>query len=195
MLRLPEKLRNVFAKPQGRLYRGKGIEVFEKIEELEGYEILACIGDLVTYHALKLGFKPHILVIDRRTVREELKADIIGETDALSKAYKEIWAENPPGCLTANLVRALLKAVELAIDGRRVKVVVDGEEDLAVIPLVRFLPNGSLIIYGQPGEGVVVLRVDWEKKALILKLLEEMEKVDNNGEDAKNLLVVDKWRL
>jgi len=41
---------------------------------------------------------------------------------------------------------------------------VDGEEDLAVIPLVIASNEGSIILYGQPGEGVVFCKVDREAK-------------------------------
>jgi len=41
---------------------------------------------------------------------------------------------------------------------------VDGEEDLAVIPCVLMAPEGSLILYGQPGEGVVLVETDKVKE-------------------------------
>jgi hypothetical protein len=122
-------------------------------------------------------------VIDYRTAREELKEDFVDEIDVLSAEYEEAHVKNPPGFLTADIVRALLKAVKLAKEGIRTKLIVDGEEDLAVMPLVCLLPYNSLIIYGQPREGMVVLRVDEEKKILILKLLEKMEKVSKDGEE------------
>ena len=40
-----------------------------------------------------------------------------------------------------------------------VLILVDGEEDLAVIPLILAAPFGVFILYGQPGEGVVVCEV------------------------------------
>jgi uncharacterized protein (UPF0218 family) len=41
---------------------------------------------------------------------------------------------------------------------------VDGEEDLAVIPLVLAAPSGAAVLYGQPGEGVVLRIVDASAK-------------------------------
>ncbi len=37
---------------------------------------------------------------------------------------------------------------------------VDGEEDLAVLPCVLTAPPESVVLYGQPGEGVVLCEVD-----------------------------------
>lgn len=39
-------------------------------------------------------------------------------------------------------------------------ILVDGEEDLAVLPCILTAPSGSLVLYGQPGEGLVVCEVD-----------------------------------
>ena len=39
-------------------------------------------------------------------------------------------------------------------------VLVDGEEDLAVLPLILILPDSSVILYGQPNEGVVFCEVN-----------------------------------
>jgi hypothetical protein len=44
--------------------------------------------------------------------------------------------------------------------GYRVLILVKGEEDLAVIPAAILAPPGSLVFYGQPGEGVVICEVD-----------------------------------
>jgi uncharacterized protein (UPF0218 family) len=52
---------------------------------------------------------------------------------------------------------------------------IDGEEDLMVIPLAILMPVGSLIMYGQPRLGFVVVYVDEEKKKEMLKIAESME--------------------
>ena len=195
MLKLPEELRSVCAEPQGKLYEGKGVEVIEKIEELRECGILTCVGDIVAYYFLKSGIKPHILVMDRRTVRRPLEKNIVDEIDSLSMDYEEMTVKNPPGYLTIELVKTLLKAVEIAKDGVKAKIIVDGEEDLAVMPLVRFLPYNSLIVYGQPGRGMVALKVTDDKKILILELLERMERVNDNGEEVLRICrEVNGWR-
>jgi uncharacterized protein (UPF0218 family) len=37
---------------------------------------------------------------------------------------------------------------------------VDGEEDLAVLPCLLNSPKDAFILYGQPNEGVVLVKVD-----------------------------------
>ena len=54
---------------------------------------------------------------------------------------------------------------------------VSGEEDLLVMPCVMEAPIGSLIMYGQPKEGIVLITVDESKKEIIEKLLNKFEKI------------------
>ncbi|MEM0203981.1 MAG: DUF359 domain-containing protein [Archaeoglobaceae archaeon] len=175
MLRLPDSLREELAKPHGRLYRD-GERVFEKIEELKSCSMLACVGDFVAYCAFVVKIKPEIVVLDGKTLREkDLRLEVPEE-------YSKIYARNPPGFITSELIGALKKAVEIAKANRRVAVFIDGEEDLAVMPLGLLLPENSLIVYGQPNQGVVALVVDGDAKAKILKLLKQMILVEESDE-------------
>ena len=71
-----------------------------------------------------------------------------------------IRVKNPAGTLTDDLIRAL----DHAIMNPPATVIVDGEEDLAVIPLVIAAPNNAIVLYGQPHQGVVLRRVNPEAK-------------------------------
>ncbi|MFN3383926.1 MAG: GTP-dependent dephospho-CoA kinase family protein [Archaeoglobaceae archaeon] len=174
MLKLPDSLREELAKPHGRLYKD-GEKVFEKIEELRDCSMLACVGDIVVHCAFLVKIKPEIIVLDGKTLRERnLKFEIPEE-------YSRIYAKNPPGFITPELINALKKAVELA-KTRKVAVLIDGEEDLAVMPLGLLLPEKSLVVYGQPGEGVVALMIDEGVKVEILKLLKQMILVEESDE-------------
>ncbi|MET1124604.1 MAG: DUF359 domain-containing protein [Archaeoglobaceae archaeon] len=171
MLKLPEELRGELAKPQGKLYKdGEG--VFERVEELNRAKIAAFVGDVVTALALKSGTRVDVAVVDGKTLREE------GVELKLSD-FEILKAKNPPGAVSCELVAALERAVELAVSGAKVCVWVEGEEDLAALPLALLLPEGSIVIYGQPREGVVVVEIDGEKKLQILNFARRMERVGN----------------
>ncbi len=170
-LRLPDEMREELAKPHGRLYRGQGDELLLKVEEVKDCKLLCCVGDLVSASAVRVGLNPDIAVIDGKTLREDkvdFKPDFFEE---------KIETFNPAGYITCELISALKRAVDVAVNGKKVLVFVDGEEDLAVMPLGIILPEKSLIIYGQPQEGVVALVIDSNKKILILNLLKRMERV------------------
>lgn len=175
MLRLPDELRAELSKPHGRLYRD-GERVLEKVSELRDAKLLAVVGDFVSYCAFKIGILPHIVIIDGKTLREKsLELEIPEE-------YERVEVENPPAVITSKLVLEIERAVKRAESGGKSLIFVIGEEDLAVMPLGIFMPEGSLILYGQPGEGVVALMIDREKKLLILKLLKQMEVVEESEE-------------
>ena len=175
MLKLPERLRKELKKPYGRIVRG--------VEEVENP--VACVGDVVSYSFLSSGIRPKILIFDGRSERKPF--DKLDELKSLSSDYHTIEAENPPSTLTADVVSAVGKAVSLCDEGRRVRIIVRGEEDLTLIPLLCALKEGS-VVYGQPGEGMVEVEVTREKKLLILHLVEQMERCRHNGKNGDDII-------
>lgn len=148
MLRLPEAQRDLFKKPFGTLYRG----IEELLPRLEGRAVYA-VGDVVTHNLLDAGIVPDIAIIDGYTMRTPCTRS------PLLKA-RRMTTKNPAGTITDELVDAIERAVR---DPPGV-IFVDGEEDLAVIPLVLAAPDGAAVLYGQPGEGVVLRIVDASAK-------------------------------
>ena len=78
-----------------------------------------------------------------------------------------IRVKNPAGTLTDELICAL----EHAVEHPPFTVIVDGEEDLAVIPLVIAAPDGAIVLYGQPHRGVVLRVVNPEAKYIARQFL------------------------
>jgi len=110
---------------------------------------LCTVGDIVTHNALKHGLVPAVAIVDGYTMRKPCHR----VPEAFPNVY---YAKNPAGTITRDLVGALRRA----IDSPPALVIVEGEEDLAVIPLALLVAPGSIVIYGQPGEGVVIRRID-----------------------------------
>jgi uncharacterized protein (UPF0218 family) len=82
-----------------------------------------------------------------------------------------VHARNPQGTITEESVAAVREAL---LGTERVHVLVDGEEDLLTLIAVLFAPEKSLIVYGQPHEGMVVVEANPEKKAEAAKILGAM---------------------
>ncbi|MCK9277472.1 MAG: GTP-dependent dephospho-CoA kinase family protein [Methanoculleus sp.] len=148
MLRLPEAHRDLFKKPFGTLYRDIG----ELLPQLEGRAVYT-VGDVVTHNILGAGIVPDIAIIDGYTMR-------LPCTHSPLLQARRLTAKNAPGTITDELVDAIDEVVR---DPPGV-IFVDGEEDLAVIPLILAAPYGAAILYGQPGEGVVLRLVDASAK-------------------------------
>jgi hypothetical protein len=64
-----------------------------------------------------------------------------------------VTVENPAATLSRDLLVALRDAVR---SDDPTTVAVDGEEDLAALPALYCCPEGGSVVYGQPGEGMVL---------------------------------------
>ena len=195
MLKLTEKLRKICSKPHGKLYIGHSIF---KTEKLAKYKFLACVGDVVSYLSLKNNLKPKILIFDGKIKRERANDEFLDELKALSYDYYEIKVENPPSCLTEDLVYNLYKILEkLEKNRKKYKVFVKGEEDLSVIPLTIFMPENSAIIYGQPDEGVVLVNPKRDVKLKVYNIALQMRRVNSNGDRIIRLFkeVMNSWKF
>jgi len=148
MLTLPEEYRKLFQEPFGELYRN-----IDEIVPLIADCTIYAVGDVVTHNLQKRGITPAIAVIDGYTMRSPCKRLPVFRGEC-------IRVKNPAGTLTVDLIRAL----DYAIMHPPATVIVDGEEDLAVIPLVIAAPNNAIVLYGQPHKGVVLRRVNFEAK-------------------------------
>jgi GTP-dependent dephospho-CoA kinase len=156
MLTLPEEHRRLFKEPFGELHR----EIGEIIPRLNGRMVCA-VGDVVTHNLQKNGIVPDVAVVDGFTMRSPCSRipDVTGTC---------ISVKNPAGTLTDELIAALNQAVTHS----PTTIVVEGEEDLAVIPMVIAAPIGAVVLYGQPQEGVVFRTVTPEAKATAQQFLE-----------------------
>jgi len=78
---------------------------------------------------------------------------------------------NKPGSVSRSAITTIKYALKKPFP---VRIFVYGEEDMLALPLFVMVPDGSVVIYGQPLEGVVIVKInkDIRKKAqdLICKL-------------------------
>ncbi len=125
------------------------------------FERLVCaVGDATIARLESLQVPIDVAVYDLRCRRKPLERK--RQAFLEKRPGVKIVAVNPAGTIT----RSLENAVLLALSARTpAKIFVVGEEDLAVIPLLRAMDHGR-ICYGQPGKGVVVVDVNRQTKAL-----------------------------
>ena len=170
--RLPEGLRDDLKRPMGPVFTDA-----ERLLAAAG-EPLVAVGDVVTAHLVGAGRPPDLAVVDERTEREPVDAEV-----AAASPDPDGTVENPAATLTSALVEAM--AAGLA-SGAPYTLLVDGEEDLAALPAVLLVPEGGAVVYGQPGAGMVLVGVDAEAKAGVRGLLERFE-----GESGAILALID----
>jgi uncharacterized protein (UPF0218 family) len=164
VLLLKKECRKIFKKPFGKIYPTLN-DINRSI--LENHFTIS-IGDETTNNLLNADITPKIGIIDNIIERKTSKHSI---------EYKAVTLNvvNPPGTITDELWATIQKSFGIAPKSN-VLIIVEGEEDLAVIPCVLMAPEGSLILYGQPGEGVVLVETD-KVKETAKEMLDNFEEV------------------
>jgi hypothetical protein len=161
MLILPEEHRRLFKEPFGVLYR----TMDEVVPLIEGKDVYT-VGDVVTHNLQKKGITPAVAVVDGYTMRSPC--------NRMPAFHGEcIQVKNPAGTLTDELISAL----EHAVRNPPSTIIVDGEEDLAVIPLVLTAHDGAIVLYGQPQKGVVLRTIDTEARKTAQRLLAHFTRI------------------
>ena len=167
---LTPELRKKLKKPIGTLIRGsfaQTMKILKNMTEKEKPVFMISVGDTVSKNLAKNHMFPQLSIVDNRVMRRTVQPIPL-------TAEKVIHVKNPPGTITEEALSAIQEALK---SNCRVKVVADGEEDLVVLIAVVYSPENAFVIYGQPYEGVVVVKVTPEKKAEVAGILKVMENV------------------
>ena len=123
--------------------------------------IVAVVGDFALSKFIEKDWVYTIGVYDKKTKREPF------ESKQLKDIKPDIKIDNPAGLIS---LQSLTKLSKLDFYEKK-HVLVNGEEDLITVSLILTMPLNSLIYYGQPEEGMVLLKVTTELKEKISKLL------------------------
>lgn len=165
VVELPDSIRDELKEPAGPLYTDANTMLAAAGEQL------LTVGDVVTSHVLAAGGQPAVALVDERTERTAVD-DSVADRIAGARFDRELRVTNPSATLTAELLSALRTALDS--EGTTL-VVVDGEEDLATLPAVVAAPTGASVVYGQPGEGMVLVPVDGPTVERMRALLSRMD--------------------
>ena len=149
MLKLEENLRSEFKKPLGKLYSSFD----DAINDIQMAKFLISVGDATTKNLIENKLYPNISIIDNLIQRKNHNYKIT-YTDNILRA------KNPPGTITTNLWETIEKAINNSTKKKNQLIVVEGEEDLAVLPCILLAPDESVVLYGQPNEGLVFVNVN-----------------------------------
>jgi hypothetical protein len=167
-LTIPRKFRLLFKKPFGKVIKGRGLKLAEEVKEMIKDEKVIAVGEIATRSVLKAGLHLDLAIVNFKTMKKLNK-------DATWSGRKTIKAKNPAGVITKDL----WDKIGSAIDKKGMAIVVEGEEDPAVLPCILEADWDSVILYGRPSEGIVFIKVTEEEKeraSMILKFIGAMQK-------------------
>lgn len=164
-LKLPESLRENLKWPLGPLVHGPDV-----IPALGRSSPVVTVGDFCTLDLIARGRTPDLCLVDFKTKRQE--------DPELREAFGRIPArvirvKNPAGTIAPEAWSLLSEAFK---SEERVRVEVQGEEDLLALVCIALAPETAAVLYGMPGQGVVVVKADRAAKSRVLELLKRMER-------------------
>ena len=167
---LTPELRLKLKEPLGTLIRGSFVETmaeFKKMVEEEKPSCIVSVGDTVSKNLEASRVFPQLSIVDNYAMRKSIPPVSL-------TADRTVKVKNPQATITQEAITAIQNALE---SNSRVKIVVDGEEDLLTLIAIQCAPAKSFVVYGQPYEGMVVVGVNQTKKAEVARILKSMESV------------------
>ena len=151
-------------KPFGTLVIEKEINKSKIVSMLSSVTKIITVGDATTERIVSFGITPDIAVIDgveRRSQRDR----------SINYHAKELVCKNPAGMISNEAIEVLQKALEVLTP---VRIKVQGEEDLLALPLFAMAPKDSVVLYGQPLEGMVLVNITEEKQNQAKELMNKI---------------------
>lgn len=170
-LAISDPLRHFLKKPFGELVKNLNPE------EIKQSSLIITVGDETTKLFNKKNIKTGLAIVDFKIKREKVFSSFteLGFPEDTSSSYEIGQVVNPAGSITSVLSSKIKEAIKNYLQsGKRTIVLIDGEDDLAVLPAVTYSPLETLIFYGQPNEGLVKIKVTEAKKEEVKKLLKDL---------------------
>jgi len=126
---------------------------------------LITVGDRTTEKMINFDLVPSLQIIDGQEKREKREPP-------KSQFTNELTVDNPAAKITFQSISAIKKAFTMKSP---VRIFVNGEEDLLVLPVCIHAPDNAVVMYGQPHEGLVIVEITAEIRNKVQTLLDLME--------------------
>jgi len=165
-LHLPENLRDELKTPLGLLIKNDDSEKAHVIKQLYAENVVITVGNATSELLIKIGLIPFLQIVDGKEKRHDRELPV---NDSI---VTNLYCVNPPGELTQQSIDTVKKSFN---SKPPIRILVDGEEDLMVLPACLFSPENSVVMYGQPNEGLVIVRITNEIREKIQKIVNSMK--------------------
>lgn len=135
-----------------------------EIKEFSKNNKIISVGDVTTENLKKNNISTFLEVVDLKTKRGNKIFDHIDNS---------ILIDNPDGTITKKLMDTIHNLINSNENNR---IEINGEEDLAVIPIIFYADNNTVIVYGIPDTGMAYIKVNEEIKKIVNNMIMEMDK-------------------
>lgn len=160
-LYLPDSLRIVLKEPLGTIIAS------ESITPGDPETILVTVGDVTTDQFVTKGIIPSLSIIDLHARRKPFKEL---QQFSFPEEIHIVHLKSGPGYISVVAREAI---DEWKQHPKPTVIVVQGEDDLLVLPAILAVPVGSMLYYGQPNVGIVEVRVTPEIQRIAAKYLHQ----------------------
>jgi len=164
-VKLPNSLRDQLKTPLGILLP-IGQDNKENIQKyLLDESYIITVGDRTTEKMIEYGIIPSLQIIDGFEKRKQREFPKLGNAS-------ELMIDNPAAEITLQSIEIIKKAFEMTPP---IRLTVNGEEDLLVLPVCIHAPKNSVVLYGQPNKGLVLVEITTEIRNKAQTLLDMMK--------------------
>lgn len=165
-LRLPDDMRSRLREPIGELIHGppqKSVEQLRQIVKSAKPSKIISVGDFVSKLLAESSVRVDLAIIDNKVMRQEIDGSEV-------RARNVFRTSNAAG----GIEMIAWAAVKEALKKPDSVLIVNGEEDLLTLAAIASAPRNALVVYGQPSEGMVVVRVNRAKKSEVASIISQM---------------------
>lgn len=164
-----EEMKNKLREPIGELVTGRDPdEVTEKLKQLikniEPFMVIA-VGDFVSNKLHEHNVKVDIYIVDGKIERAE-KPTRLPSLENIVESVNEAGTISPS---SAEKLHELIHSPE----SWPVILKIDGEEDLLALAAILSSPENTVVVYGQPKKGAVIVRVDNRVKEKMVEIIRQ----------------------
>ncbi len=168
-LLLPDSLRGDLQKPLGEILPQNQCKAHILSHK---DDICITVGDVTTETVFYCGVQPSLIIIDLQVERKPYQSL---EAYKLPKKYEVLHIKSGPGYISKTALKALNTWKKTLKERKRLALIVEGEEDLLVLPAIAAAPVGSIVYYGSPPisgmEGLVEVIVSTSLKKQVTHIL------------------------
>ncbi len=164
-MNLPYSLREQLKIPLGVLLPDNKADKQNIQKHISNNSYVITVGDRTTEKMIGFGLIPSLQIIDGQEKRQKREPPKM--TDAV-----ELTVVNPASEITPESIETIKKAFQMKSP---VRISVNGEEDLLVLPVCVLAPENSVVLYGQPNEGLVIVDITPQVRNKTQALLDSME--------------------
>lgn len=164
-MKLPDSLREQLKTPLGLLLP-IGQDNKDNVQKyISDDSYVITVGDRTTEKMIDYEIIPSLQIIDGFEKRQKREFPKLGNES-------ELTIDNPAAEITLQSIEIIKKAFDMAPP---IRIIVNGEEDLLVLPVCIHAPKNSVVLYGQPNKGLVLVEITTEIRNKAQTLLDMMK--------------------